>query len=310
MLTTQGRPTIYAAAAKRPTTASHKHMPKSQKTKWFRVATEGATTDGRAIQRVWIEQMAKNFNPAKYGARVWIEHMRGMLPDSAFAAQGDVLALRTQEVEDGKLGLFAQIKPLESLIAMNKAGQKLYTSIEVDPNFADTGEAYLVGLAVTDTPSSLGTELLTFAQQNPAANPLAGRKQSAGNLFSAATAFTLELEPEQPDSAPGPLAQALEKFNTLLAKAMGHDSTPPAPLHRPTGPAQTDFTTALTATQAVIQAFAQQQTQAQQAFANLQQQLSQLQTQHQDMVTQLSKQPQDTQRPTAAGGNGQELAEF
>ena len=139
-------------------------MPKSQKTKWFRVATEGATTDGRAIQRVWIEQMAKNFNPAKYGARVWIEHMRGMLPDSAFAAQGDVLALRTQEVEDGKLGLFAQIKPLESLIAMNKAGQKLYTSIEVDPNFADTGEAYLVGLAVTDTPASLGTELLTFAQ--------------------------------------------------------------------------------------------------------------------------------------------------
>lgn len=279
-------------------------MPKSQKTKWFRVATEGATTDGRAIQRVWIEQMAKNFNPAKYGARVWIEHMRGMLPDSAFAAQGDVLALRTQEVEDGKLGLFAQIKPLESLIAMNKAGQKLYTSIEVDPNFADTGEAYLVGLAVTDTPASLGTELLTFAQQNPAANPLAGRKQSANNLFSAATAFTLELEPEQPDSAPGPLAQALEKFNNLLAKAMGHEPTTATP------PAQTDFIAALTATQAVIQAFAQQKTQAEQALANMQQQLSQLQAQHQDLVTQLSKQPQDTPRPTAAGGNGQELAEF
>lgn len=288
-------------------------MPKSQKTKWFRVATEGATTDGRAIQRVWIEQMAKNFNPAKYGARVWIEHMRGMLPDSAFAAQGDVLALQTQEVEDGKLGLFAQIKPLESLIAMNKAGQKLYTSIEVDPNFADTGEAYLVGLAVTDTPASLGTELLTFAQQNPAANPLAGRKQSANNLFSAATAFTLELEPEQPDSAPGPLAQALDKFNTLLAKAMGHDSTPPAPtapLHRPPGPAQTDFTAALTATQAVVKAFAQQQAQDSQALAALQQQLSQLQIQHQGLVTQLSAQPQDPQRPTAAGGNGQELAEF
>ena len=279
-------------------------MPKSQKTKWFRVATEGATTDGRAIQRVWIEQMAKNFNPAKYGARVWIEHMRGMLPDSAFAAQGDVLALRTQEVEDGKLGLFAQIKPLESLIAMNKAGQKLYTSIEVDPNFADTGEAYLVGLAVTDTPASLGTELLTFAQQNPAANPLAGRKQSANNLFSAATAFTLELEPEQPDSAPGPLATALEKFNNLLAKAMGHEPTTATP------PAQTDFIAALTATQAVVQAFAQQQTQAEQALANMQQQLSQLQAQHQDLVTQLSKQPQDTPRPTAAGGNGQELAEF
>ena len=33
--------------------------------KFFRVATEGATTDGREIQRSWIEQMAKNFNREK-----------------------------------------------------------------------------------------------------------------------------------------------------------------------------------------------------------------------------------------------------
>ena len=308
MLTTQGRPTIYAAAAKRPTTASHKHMPKSQKTKWFRIATEGATTDGRAIQRVWIEQMAKNFNPAKYGARVWIEHMRGMLPDSAFAAQGDVLALRTQEVEDGKLGLFAQIKPLESLIAMNKAGQKLYTSIEVDPNFADTGEAYLVGLAVTDTPASLGTELLTFAQQNPAANPLAGRKQSANNLFSAATAFTLELEPEQPDSAPGPLAQALEKFTTVMTKLMSGEKTVTTVQQH--GTQAHDVAAALTAMQDMAQAFGAQQAKDAATLAELQTKFTKLEVEHQDLVTQLSKQPQDTPRPTAAGGNGQELAEF
>lgn len=85
---------------------------------------------------------------------------------------------------------------------------------------------------------------------------------------------------------------------------MGHEPTTATP------PAQTDFIAALTATQAVVQAFAQQQTQAEQALANMQQQLSQLQAQHQDLVTQLSKQPQDTPRPTAAGGNGQELAEF
>ena len=308
MLTTQGRPTIYTAAAKRPTTASHKHMPKSQKTKWFRVATEGATTDGRAIQRVWIEQMAKNFNPAKYGARVWIEHMRGMLPDSAFAAQGDVLALRTQEVEDGKLGLFAQIKPLESLIAMNKAGQKLYTSIEVDPNFADTGEAYLVGLAVTDTPASLGTELLTFAQQNPAANPLAGRKQSANNLFSAATAFTLELEPEQPESAPGPLAQALEKFTTVMTKLMSGEKTVTTVQQH--GTQAHDVAAALTAMQDMAQAFGAQQAKDAATLAELQTKFTKLEVEHQDLVTQLSKQPQDTPRPTAAGGNGQELAEF
>nr|WP_262983677.1 GPO family capsid scaffolding protein [Halomonas elongata] len=42
----------------------------------FRVATEGATTDGREIKREWIEQMAANYDPAKYGARIWMEHMR------------------------------------------------------------------------------------------------------------------------------------------------------------------------------------------------------------------------------------------
>lgn len=36
---------------------------KKFKSKWFRVAVEGATTDGRKIQRSWIEQMAKNYSP-------------------------------------------------------------------------------------------------------------------------------------------------------------------------------------------------------------------------------------------------------
>ena len=44
------------------------------KSRFFRVATEGATTDGRAIEKKWIQQMAKNFDPKKYGARIWLEH--------------------------------------------------------------------------------------------------------------------------------------------------------------------------------------------------------------------------------------------
>ena len=280
----------------------------SQKSKWFRVATEGATTDGRAIQRSWIEQMAKNFNPAKYGARVWIEHMRGLLPDSAFAAQGDVLAVKAETVEDGKLALFAQIKPLESLVAMNKAGQKLYTSIEVDPNFADTGEAYLVGLAVTDSPASLGTELLTFAQQNPAANPLAGRKTSKDNLFSAATEFSLELEAEQPETVTGPLATALEKFTTLMSKLVGGEA--PAPAVQQHSNQAPDVTAALAATQDVVQSFAKQQTEDAKKLADLEGKFSQLQTAHQDLVTKLSKESSDPARPKASGGNGQQLAEF
>ncbi len=49
-------------------------MPKSQ---FFRVATEGATTDGRNIDRATIEQIAATYNPKTYGARIWLEHIRG-----------------------------------------------------------------------------------------------------------------------------------------------------------------------------------------------------------------------------------------
>mgnify|MGYP002140768845 CR=1 FL=1 len=79
------------------------------------------TTDGREITRIWLTQMAANYDPARYGARVWIEHIRGIGPDSTFKAFGDVLALKVEKVEDGKLGLFAQIDPTPDLVALNKA---------------------------------------------------------------------------------------------------------------------------------------------------------------------------------------------
>lgn len=173
----------------------------STKSKIFRVATEGATTDGRAISREWITQMAKNFNPQKYGARIWLEHLRGIGPDSTFRAYGDVQALEAREVEDGKLGLFAQIQPLPELVDLIKRGQKIYTSIEVNPKFADTGEAYLTGLAVTDSPASLGTEVLTFAAQKPDASPFKSRKSSPDALFSAAIEARIEIENQADDSA-------------------------------------------------------------------------------------------------------------
>ncbi len=33
------------------------------KSKRFRVGVEGATTDGRKIQREWLTQMAENYDP-------------------------------------------------------------------------------------------------------------------------------------------------------------------------------------------------------------------------------------------------------
>lgn len=174
----------------------------ASKSKFFRVFTEGDSTDGRVIQRNWIEQIVKNFNPEKYGARVWLEHIRGILPDSPFKAYGDVTAVKAEEVEiDGKkkLALFAQIDATPDLVAMNKARQKIYTSVEIDPDFAKSGECYLVGLAVTDSPASLGTEMLAFAA-GAKTNPLADRKQKPDNLFTAAQETAIEIEEEQKQS--------------------------------------------------------------------------------------------------------------
>lgn len=281
------------------------------KTKWFRVATEGATTDGRAILRSWIEQMARNFSPAKYGARVWIEHMRGMLPDSSFAAQGDVLALKAEAVEDGKLALFAQIKPLESLMAMNKAGQKLYTSIEVDPNFAATGEAYLVGLAVTDSPASLGTEMLAFASQNPGV--MAGRKTNPNTLFTAGLEFQLELETQAPavTTEPGALTTALNKFNGLMEKLLGTTPAKPAPTVQQHSQADLQAVQDVLAENAVVlQAFAQHRDTDAKALAELQGKFNTLQQAHTELIVKLSKQNADPSRPPATGGDGEVKAEF
>ncbi|MBY0446277.1 MAG: GPO family capsid scaffolding protein [Burkholderiales bacterium] len=164
-----------------------------KKFKSFRVATEGATTDGRTITREWLSQMAKNYNPATFGARVNMEHIRGIYPDSAFKSYGDVVALEAKEI-DGKMALFATIDPTPELVAMNQNRQKVYTSIECDPDFADTGEAYLTGLAVTDNPASLGTSMLQFSASAGGASPLMARKTNKNCLFTNAIEFALEEE--------------------------------------------------------------------------------------------------------------------
>lgn len=171
---------------------------KKYRSKRFRVAVEGATSDGRTIERQHIEEMAAGYNPQVYTARIWVEHMRSLLPDSPFRAYGTVLSVDAEEVEIGgekKLALFAQVEPTADLVNMvNVLKQKLFTSIEIAPKFASTGKAYLQGLAVTDSPASLGTEMLAFAAQHPDSNPLTARKQAPENLFTAAAETVIDFE--------------------------------------------------------------------------------------------------------------------
>ncbi|AXW01360.1 GPO family capsid scaffolding protein [Ralstonia pseudosolanacearum] len=192
----------------------------AKSTKFFRIATEGATSDGRVIDRDDLIQMAKNYNPETYTARINLEHIRGYDPTGPFKAYGDVAALRAEE-QDGKMRLLAQIDPTADLIAMNKARQKIFSSMEVRPSFADTGEAYLVGLAVTDNPASLGCEVLQFSAQAKT-NPLAARKQHPDNLFTEAVELALDFsEPitYTPAGAPASLADSIKRLFSKQRKS-------------------------------------------------------------------------------------------
>lgn len=214
------------------------------KTRFFRVAVEGQTSDGRAIERQWLADAAATYNPQTYAARINMEHVRGITADKPFKAYGDVLSLKTEEVEielggkkEKKLALFAELDVTDELLAMNKDRQKLFTSIEISPNFANSGKAYLVGLAVTDSPASLGTEMLQFAASQGDNNPLAGRKQDKANLFTSALEFSLELaDAPAPNPDPTGVYATIKAFFEGMGKpavqqhAQEEPKTPPAPV--------------------------------------------------------------------------------
>ncbi|WP_193168438.1 GPO family capsid scaffolding protein [Klebsiella variicola] len=181
--------------------------------KFFRIGVEGDTCDGRIISGNDIQEMAESFDPRVYGCRINLEHIRGLFPDGDFKRLGDVVELKAEKIDDdsalnGKWALFAKITPTDDLIAMNKKLQKVYTSMEIQPNFANTGKCYLVGLAVTDDPASLGTEYLEFCR-NAKHNPLQRFKANPENVFSAATLAELEFE-DVPDTVLNSLADKVK----------------------------------------------------------------------------------------------------
>ncbi|WYX84017.1 GPO family capsid scaffolding protein [Morganella morganii] len=145
----------------------------------------------------------KNYDPNVYGARINLEH----LSYEWMPRFGDVESVHTAEITEGalkgKLALYATLLPTDELIQMNKKRQKVYTSVEIAPKFSDTGEAYLVGLAVTDSPASLGTEMLQFSQQS-GNSPFAARKQAKENVFTLAEETLIEFADEKPEEPKGP----------------------------------------------------------------------------------------------------------
>ncbi|MBT0719425.1 GPO family capsid scaffolding protein [Rosenbergiella epipactidis] len=200
------------------------------KAKRFRIGVEGATSDGREISRDWLEQMAASYNPEFYTAQINLEHIKAYDPTSTFNRYGTVAALTAEEITDGplkgKMALYADILPTDALVELVKKGQKIFTSMEVSPQFADTGKAYLSGLAATDDPASLGTEMLAFSAKAEH-NPLANRKQHKDNLFTAAVETTIELE-ELPEEKP----TLLSRVTAMFAKKQKSDDARLSDVHQ------------------------------------------------------------------------------
>ncbi|BAV65769.1 GPO family capsid scaffolding protein [Sphingobium cloacae] len=208
------------------------------KSKFFRVFVEGFTaSDGRKIEAAWIDEIVANFNPATYTPRISCEHIKGFSPEPPFNAYGSVTAVKAQTDEleiDGqkqrRRALYAQIDPNEQLLKINKADQKLFTSVEITPDFGGTGKVGLIGLAVTDNPASLGTEALSFSGLKPMFD---ARKQHPNNLFSAAIETEIVLEVEKMDAAAiaeGTKSGFLSAFASLLK---GNDKPKEEPQQAP-----------------------------------------------------------------------------
>ncbi|KDF44329.1 hypothetical protein AE41_00960, partial [Enterobacter hormaechei] len=199
--------------------------------KWFRIGVEGDTCDGRVISGDDIQDMADTFDPRVYGCRINLEHIRGLLPDSLFKRYGDVTALKAEVISDdsalnGKKALFAKIAPLDELVSMVRAGQKVYTSMEIRPNFSNSGKCYLIGLAVTDDPASLGTEYLEFCSR-ASQNPLAGKKDQPDDVFSVASLAELEFE-DVPDTM---LNSLTDKVRAIFGRKQASDDARFADVH-------------------------------------------------------------------------------
>lgn len=205
-------------------------MPRSLVSLWKRVATSGTTADGREILPQELRDAAETYKPSKYTAVIWSEHERWM------GSHGTVYAVRLveegEDLEPGQIALEAQLKPNDKLLSLNDQGEKLFTSIEITPNFANTGKAYLTGLAVTDSPASLGTQELYFSHKTSQAayfaasvelGPLmeAEPKGDLGKLAAMVTSLFKRFGLEEPPAAPSqPQTESKPPMDEATAKAL------------------------------------------------------------------------------------------
>jgi hypothetical protein len=136
-------------------------MARDLTTGWKRIGRSGPAVDGRMIKPEMIQQAAACYNKDLFTALIWPEHLR-------YLNLGTVEELRAADNEEGGKDLFAKISPNQFYLQANAAGQKLFTSMELTPDFRKTGQWYLTGLGATDDPASAATtEMRLSASAKP-----------------------------------------------------------------------------------------------------------------------------------------------
>ncbi|MFZ2614323.1 MAG: GPO family capsid scaffolding protein [Raoultella planticola] len=269
--------------------------------KKFRVAVSGNTVDGREIQPQHLRDAAANYNLEVYAARVNIEHILSPYPGSDFGAMGDVVALSAEDITEGPLagrtGLYAEIEPSERMKQMTDKGQKVYSSIELHPQFALNGKAYMMGLAMTDTPASLGTERLKFAAQQRASVMAFNNQQvEAPMITEAIEAEVIELAAQRSDEG----KQWFNRVMGILGKGQKTDDQRFGQVHQ------------------AVEAVAQSQVDLGEQFSAAEQERQQDKATIQKLTTDLAALRQQlegtdgsfSQRPAAGGGDSAQLADY
>ncbi|MEA4574960.1 GPO family capsid scaffolding protein [Klebsiella pneumoniae] len=269
--------------------------------KKFRVAVSGNTVDGREIQPQHLRDAAANYSQEVYGARVNIEHYLSMYPGSDFGAMGDVAALSTEDITEGPLAgrtaLYAEIEPSDRMVQMTNKGEKVYSSIELHPQFALNGKAYVVGLAMTDTPASLGTERLKFAAQHRASVMAFNNQQAEPPMFTEAIeAEVIELTAQRSDEG----AKWYSRVMGIISKGQKTDDQRFSQMHQ------------------VVEAVAQSQSDQLDRFSTIEQERQQDKAAIEKLTTDLAALRQQlegtdgnfSQRQPANGGANAQLADY
>lgn len=134
-------------------------MSGTQKQTGFKsIGCAGRTVDGREIKPEWIQEAIESYNPKLYTAVINLNHW----DPKYYGTYGQVCGMKAGKGPEGELSALASLEPNERLMALSKR-EVLFASMEIEPNFRDSGKAYLVGLAVTPRPASVGTEQMKFA---------------------------------------------------------------------------------------------------------------------------------------------------